>query len=484
MTLDPSEDKPPGGRPSFGRDLTVGSIPRHLILFSLPMLAGNLFQTAYSFINAFWVGKRLGDQALAAVTVSFPVVFVLASLANGMTIASTILVSQHFGARDMASVKRVVRNSTVLFTVLGAVLLVVGEILAPQILRAMNTPPDVLPLAVEYLRIFLLGVPMSVGAYSARSLLQGIGDSTTPLYFLAGSVLLTAGLDPVLMFGWLGMPKLGLNGTAWASGIAQLLTVVALVGWLRKRGNPVAPRWGWRGFHWPTAWTTITIGLPSALQQSVVSMGMTFVMGIVSGFGTDALAAFGAAMRVDQLAFMPAFAFGLAISPLAGQNIGANRHHRVRSIFLWGCLLSGGITLAVSVLVVSLPRAILSLFINGGPVMDIGENYLRTVAPFYLFFAIMFVSNGIINGSGHTLVTTIISLLSQWAFRVPIAYYLARRLGSVQGVWYAMAISFGVSMFSSLGYYLTGLWRRPVIRRRPPAPASSADLLGEETGEA
>jgi Na+-driven multidrug efflux pump len=228
---------------------------------------------------------------------------------------------------------------------------------------------------------------------------------------------------------------------------------------------------------------TVYIGGPSAVQQSVISLGMWFVMRIVNGFGMEATAAFGAAMRVDQLAFMPAFAVGLAVSPLAGQNIGANRPHRVRSIFLWGCLLSGGITLAVSLLVTLLPHAILHLFINDGPIMELGVHYLRTVAPCYVFFAIMFVSNGIINGSGHTLVTTIISLVSQWAIRVPVAYYLAGLLGSVQGVWYAMALSFGVSMSSSLCYYLTGLWRKPVIRRRPLPPASSAGALAEEESE-
>jgi Na+-driven multidrug efflux pump len=230
---------------------------------------------------------------------------------------------------------------------------------------------------------------------------------------------------------------------------------------------------------------TVYIGGPSAAQQSVISLGMTFVMGIVNGFGKDATAAFGAGMRVDQLAFMPAFAIGLAISPLAGQNIGANRTHRVRSIFRWGCLLSGGITLVVSLVVVLFARPILNVFVNAKDetIIANGVNYLHTVAPLYVFFAIMFVSNGVINGSGHTLVTTIISLVSQWAIRVPVAEYLSRHMKSVQGVWYAMALSFGVSMIASLCYYLTGLWRRPVIRRRPVPPPPPSEVLAEETAE-
>ena len=485
------EDKPIGGRPAFGRDLTVGSIPRHLIAFAAPMLVGNLFQTLYSFINAFWVGKFLGGDALAAITVSFPVVFLLAALANGMCTASTILISQHFGAKDMGAVRRVVSNSTVFFSMLGLLLLVAGEMLAPTILRWMGTPAEVQDIASNYLRIFLMGVPLSIGFYAMRSMLQGIGDSKTPLYFLAVSLALTAVLDPVLMFGWIRigpfrLPALGLDGTAWATNIAQATTLLALLAWLRKRKNLVAPYWGWRSFHWPTAWQTISIGAPAAAQQSLISLGMTFVMSIVNGFGAVATAAFGAGMRVDQLAFMPAFAIGLAVSPLSGQNIGAQKHHRVRGIFAWACLMSGSITAVVSIAVVVFARPILHLFVNDGPIMDRGADYLHTVAPCYVCLAIMFAAIGVINGSGHTLVATIISLVSQWVFRVPIAKMLSQYLGSVQGVWYAMGLSFAVSMVASLVYYLSGGWRKPVVRRHgapaapPPLPE---EALAEETGE-
>jgi putative MATE family efflux protein len=483
MTSEPGEDVPAAPAPSFGRDLTTGSIPRHLVAFSLPMLAGSALQTAYSFVNAIWVGQFLGKTALAAVTVSFPVVFVLIAVGAGLTLATTILISQHYGARDMPALRRVVDSSTVLIALLSLVLLVGGELMTPAILRAMDTPPDVLPPAIEYMRIFLLSLPLGFGLFLTRSMLQGIGDSTTPLYFQAGSVVLTAALDPVLMFGWLGAPALGLNGTAWATVISQAIALGALVVMLRRRGNPVAPVLRRRGFDWPTMGTTIRIGLPSAVQQSLISVGMVFVTGIVNSFGQDATAAFGAASRVDQLAFMPAMTFSLAVSTLAGQNLGANRPHRVRQVFLWGCLLSGGITLTASLLVVSAPRAMVRIFTDDPTVINLGADYLRIVGACYVFFAVMFVSNGIINGAGHTLVTTAISLVSLWVVRVPLAYWLSRRLGSIDGVWYAVALSFAVSMLSSLGYYLTGRWRRPVVRRRP-VPSTSADVFGDQTGEA
>ena len=475
---DDMKDRP---RPLSGRDLTTGSIPRHLIAFSLPMLAGSALQTAYSFVNAIWVGQFLGKTALAAVTVSFPVVFVMIALGAGLTLATNILISQHYGARDLPAVRRVVASSTALMGVLALALTFVGELLTPHILRAMDTPPDVLPLAAQYMRIFLLSLPLGFGLFLTRSMLQGVGDSTTPLYFQAAALGLNTVLDPLLMFGWLGLPALGLNGTAWATVIAQGLALAALVAMLRRRRNLVAPTLERGLLDWSTAWTTIRIGIPSAVQQSLISIGMVFVTGIINGYGADATAAFGAASRVDQLAFMPALTLSMAISTLAGQNIGAGRQHRVREVFWWGCALSGGITLICSVLVVALPRTMLRIFTNDATVIALGAHYLRIVGACYLFFAVMFVSNGIINGSGRTLVTTLISLVSLWVVRVPTAWWLSRRLGSIDGVWYAIAASFGVSMTVSLLYYASGRWRKSVARRPPPTPEQ---LIGEQTGEA
>jgi putative MATE family efflux protein len=480
QTQDNSPDKP---KSRFGRDLTTGSIPRHLVAFALPMLAGSALQTAYSFVNYIWVGQCLGPTSQAALMVSFPVVFVMIALGIGLTMATNILISQYWGARDMAAVRRVVHSSSVLIYALGVLFLVVGEVLAPAILRAMATPPEVLAAAIQYMRIVLLTLPLMFGLFLVRNMLQGIGDSTTPLYFQSGALLLNALLDPVLMFGWLGMPKLGLCGTAYASVIAQGLALVCLSVYLRKRNNPVAPAMGLSGFDWHTAWLTIQIGIPSAVQQALVAVGIVFVTGIVNGFGVTTMAAFGTASRVDQLAFMPAMTFSMAAATLAGQNIGAQRFGRIRQILFWGCLLSGGSTLLISLLVVSLPRLLLRIFTPDEAVIRLGIDYLRIVGGCYVFFAIMFISNGIINGSGHTLVTTVISVISLWVVRVPLAYWLSHRTGSVNSVGYAMALSFAVSMVASMAYYATGRWRRPVVKRRP-STAMPETVLVEETSEA
>jgi len=454
-----------------GRDLTTGSIPRHLLGFSLPMLVGNVLQTAYSLINAVWVGKFLGTAALAAITVSFPTVFVLVAVAGGLTMATNILISQAAGARDWARMRRVVQSSTVLSGGLALVILGMGLLFAESLLRLMNTPAEVLPLASQYLRIFFL----------IAAMLRGVGDSATPLYFQVVSVGLNAVLDPILMFGWLGMPRLDLNGTAVATVVSQVVALAALLIYIQRKQHAVAPDWRHLRADAETVWLNVKIGLPVAIQQSVVSLGQLFVIGLVNGFGETAVAAFGAAMRIDQVAFLPAMTIGMAVATVAGQNIGANRYARVRRVFASAVLMSAGITLACSALVVSLPGPLLRLFLNDPKVIAVGVRYLHIVGACYVLFAVMFASNGVINGAGHTLITTVITVFSLWIVRVPLATYLSRSLHNVVGVWYAMSASFATSMVISLAYYFSGRWKRPVVRRPPtlPAPAQAAADLQE-----
>ncbi|MDY7232926.1 MATE family efflux transporter [Hyalangium rubrum] len=473
-------------KPGFGRDLTTGSIPRHMVAFSIPMLLGSFLQTAHSFINAIWVGQFLGTPALATVTVSFPVIFFLFAIGMGLTMATSILVSQNYGARRMDEVRKVVDSSTLIIYSLAIVLTALGELFAPSILRAMDTPADIFDASVSYLRIFLLSLPFGFGLFLLRSLLQGVGDSKTPLYFQLVSVLFATILDPLLMLGWLGFPKLGLNGTAWATLISQIGVLVALVVWLRAKKSPVAPALPRLSHLGPTTGTMLRIGLPSAVQQSFISIGMVLVTGIVNGFGEEATAAFGAASRIDQIAFMPAMTFGMAISTLAGQNLGAGHHHRVKEIFLWGCLFSGGATLLISAVAVAFPDALLRIFVTDASVLELGVSYLHIVGASYVFFGLLFVSNGIINGAGHTLTTTVFSLISLWVIRVPVAYWLSRHMGNVKGVWYALALSFVVSLSVSMAYYFSGRWKRSLVKKAPAGPAAQnpAEVFGHETGEA
>ncbi|HEY3416321.1 MAG TPA: MATE family efflux transporter [Armatimonadota bacterium] len=460
-----SESQPQPANQHISTDLTVGSIPRQLVAFAVPMLAGSLLQTGYSLINAFWVGKFLGPSALATVTVSLPVVFVLISLAAGLTLATNVLIAQYAGARDWKGIKRTVQTSIVFINGLSLLLLALGLLFARWLLVIVQTPPEIIDMATSYLRIFLWTLPFFFAIFLIGSMLRGIGDSRTPVYFQAVSVVINAVLDPLLMFGWLGFPKLGLNGTAWATIISQIIAVIALLIYVDRRRPLVAPEWHRLCIDGETTRRLVMIGFPSALQQSMVSTSMVFITRYVSAFGTTADAAFGAALRIDQVSFLPALTIGLAVSTLTGQNIGAGRLERVRETLWWGMLLSGVICGIITIAVIATPATFLRAFISDPQVITIGAGYLRIVGFTYVLYAVMFASNGVINGAGHTLTTTVVTLLALLGIRVPLAYYLSHALESVTGVWIAMTISVAVGMLLSLAVFFTGRWKRPVVRR-------------------
>jgi putative MATE family efflux protein len=448
------------------------------------MLLGSVLHTAYSFVNAIWVGQKLGTAAMAAVTISFPVVFVLTAVAMGLTMATSILAAQAYGAKDWARMRRVVQNSTVLVTVATIICLGLGQLYCREILVAMNTPPDMLDMATDYMRIFLLTMPATFGIFLTGALLRGIGDSKTPLYFQAVSVVLTAVLDPFLMFGWLGFPKLGLNGTAVATIISSSLAFISLAVYMQRKDSLVAPDWLHLRCDFKTSWLIMKIGVPSMIQQALVSISMVVVIGIVNRFGEATAAAYGAASRIDQLAFMPALNIGASVSTLAGQNIGAGKFHRVHQVFRWGILISGAITITASIIAMTMPAQLLRIFLSDPAVIAIGVPYLRIVGAGYVFFSVMFISNGVINGAGHTFITTIFSLISLWIVRVPLATYLSGRMQKPEGIWYAMVISFAVGMMVSVIYYLSGRWKHalkggPMADRGVFAGLDSGDPLPE-----
>jgi len=436
------------------------------------MLAGAALQNAYAIVNGVWVGQCLGEDALAAVTAGFPVIFVLTSAAMGLTMAANVLVSQAFGARDIDRVRLVVRNAVVLAMVIGILLLVIGHIATPSLLRAMNTPPQVFALSCGYLRVFLFTIPLSFGVFLIAAMLRGVGDSTTPLYFQGGAIIATGILDPILMFGWLGLPRLELMGTAYASILAQGVSLLALVVHVHRSGHIVAPDWRHLRADRRTTWMLLKVGVPIAVQQTLVSVCVGVVVSLVAQFGSAAVAAYGACLRIEQLALLPALTLGMAISTISGQNIGAGRYDRVREVFRWGLLLSGGITVVVMALALSAPGLLMRMFIGEPDVIRIGVGYLRIVALGYLCFATMFASNGVINGSGQTFMTTLFTVAALWAVRVPVAVCLSRSLGRVEGVWYGIVIGFAAGMIISLTYYMSGRWRRSIPVVRPARPAT------------
>ncbi|MBF0544145.1 MAG: MATE family efflux transporter [Candidatus Riflebacteria bacterium] len=452
-----------------GTDLTTGSIWRHLIVFSVPMLVGSLMQTAYSVINAIWVGNGLGAESMAAIAVSFPLIFLLVAVVNGLSMGSSVLVSQHYGAKNLDKVTEVINNAFVIGLLISGISMVVGYYGAEPILKLNGTPTEVLPIAASYMRYFVGTFPSMFGIFMLAACLRGTGDSKTPLYFQAGGLLVACILDPVLMFGWLGAPKMGLNGAALATILAQTGGFLGLLYYLHRKRHLARPRL--RGFRLDrgTIWLILVIGVPSTLQQALVSVGMVLIIGLVNGFGKDAVAAYGAAMRIDQIAFMPAMTIGMAISTVAGQNIGAGLFDRVKRTFWVGVALGVISTLPATLLALVVPEVILRLFLQEPEVLNIGCHYLHIMGLGYLIFSIMFVSNGVINGAGKTFVTTLVSLIALWGIRIPLATYLSKTSLHIEGIWYSIVFSSFIGMSISLLYFASGRWRVKLVSPNKPS---------------
>jgi putative MATE family efflux protein len=454
----------------FGRDLTVGSIPRHLLAFSLPMLMGNMLQSGYSIINMIWVGNIVGENGLGATAVSFPIIFILIGLGAGATMATSVLVAQYYGAKNYERVRKVVDNSVSIAATLGVVLTTVMILCSNLLLRLMDTPEPIFPMASSYLKISLAGFILLYMMFVISSILRGIGDTVTPLMFMGMAVILNAILDPLMIMGIGPFPKMGLNGAAWASLIAQAIGLISILIYLKRKNQLITIRFNKLTFDKHITWLIFKIGFPSTIQQSLVSIGQVFVTTYVNFFGPAAIAAFGAAGRIDMVATMPAIAIGMAATALTGQNLGAGKPERVKEIFksafIMGTIISG----FVALIAVSFPGLILSMFIHHEPVLAIGIHYLRIVAPCYLLFALMFVSNGVVNGAGQTMVTMLFSLLSLWIVRVPLAAYLSQHTSlGVNGIWWAMSAGFVVTSAVSYWYYLSGRWKKSAQKIQAPA---------------
>lgn len=455
----------------FGKDLTTGSIPRHLLNFSIPMLLANLLQTGYSIINTIWVGNKVGDNAVGAAQVSFPIVFMLISLASGATLATTILVSQYYGAKDFKMVEKVVNNSFSIAIIMGVVLTVVGILASDAILRLMDTPQEIFSMASSYLKISLAGFVLIFLTFLITSILRGIGDTKTPLIFMAVGVAMNAVLDPLMIIGIGPFPKMGLDGAAYASLIAQAAAFVMAMIYLSRKNHFVAINLKKLTLDRKLTYVIFKLGFPSMVQQSLVSISSAFITGFVNAFGATATSAFGAAARIESLVFMPAMSFGMAASALAGQNLGAGKPERVKDVFKWGIIMTSVVTLVLSGLIVAFPKLLLSMFVQETEVLDIGIGYLRIVGCFYIVFAIMFISNGIINGAGKTMATMIFTIVTLWVVRVPLSAILSKTGLQISGIWISIDIGFTVGLIISLSYYFTGKWRKSaVIRQSAPEP--------------
>ena len=275
------------------RDLTKGSVGKNILRFAMPMLVGNMFQQLYTFVDQIIVGRYLGKEALAAVGASFPVIFTLIALIIGIATGGTIVISQFFGARDYDRVKRAIDTIFIVMGVFAVIMTVVGISFSEQIFRMIKLPQELMPLANNYLTIYVSGLVVFFGYNGVAAILRGLGDSTTPLYFLILATFINISLDLlfIVKLGW------GIEGAAFATIIAQGTAFIAAIFYLNRNHELIRFNIREFTFDWEIFKQSLRIGLPTGLQQTFVALGMMALMGIVNGFGTNVVAGYTAAGR-------------------------------------------------------------------------------------------------------------------------------------------------------------------------------------------
>ncbi|MFA5818158.1 MAG: MATE family efflux transporter, partial [Bacteroidales bacterium] len=383
---------------------------------------------------------------------------IMVSMIIGLVMGTTVVISQYFGAKDFVKVKRAIDTMYIYSAIAGIIATVIGLIISEPLLRLLGLPEDIMPQAVQYLRIYLSGIIIFFGFNGTSAVLRGLGDSKTPLYFLI--VATVANIILVLLF--VAVFKWGVAGAAYATLIANGLAFGLAIYWLNKTHKLI--KIAIKGLHFDREIfrQSINIGLPTGIQQTLVAMGALALMGIVNKFGTNVIAGFSVASRLDALAMIPAMSFSQALSTFVGQNIGANKPERIRAGLIATLKMSGIVTIVTTIFVVFGGHILMSLFTNDSEVVRIGNQYLTIVSSFYIMFTLMFIFNGVTRGAGDTLIPMFFSLLSLWIIRIPMAWFLSGKIGAT-GIWWAIPAGWLVGLALSYFYYKSGRWKKKTV---------------------
>jgi putative MATE family efflux protein len=432
-------------------------------------MLSNLFQTLYNFADRLWLG-RWSSVGIAAVQISFPLVFLTISVASGFTVAGMALIAQYTGAERQEDANLAAGQVLVFCAILAAVMAAVGVALAGPIMSLMGAEPDLTVAATSYLQIIFAGAPLVFSTFLVAAMLNGIGDTVTPMILMGVSVGANILLDPLFIFGWGPFPAWGVQGAAVATVLSRGL--VALFGFYLLFSGRLGIHI--RAAHLKPRWSIIrriaSIGSMSSIGQAGSALGFTIMNGALARLGTDVISAFGIGTSFISIVLMPATGMGQATATMVGQNLGASKPERARRVAWDAMLISSVILLIAAAIVIPFRPHLIRVFMDDPEVVRIGVRMLLLVGFAFPLMGIIQVMMGVYQGSGHTGYSMFFGLFRLWALRLPLLYLLAYWLSwGADGVWWAMFWSNLGAAFVSLGCFLTGNWTHRVIRDAPGA---------------
>ena len=472
MAADATKAKPARG------DLTQGHIGSTLLKFALPTLVSSILQSLNGTVNAIWVGRFLGEDALAATSNANMIMFLLMAFVFGFGMAATVLIGQAFGRKDIDAARRVIGTAIGSFLLVAAAIAIAGWTFSPGLLKLLATPAGAAPLALAYLRVIFIAMPAILILVLLMMGMRGAGDALTPLWFMLVAVVLDSGLNPVFILGLGPAPKLGIAGSATATVIANYTALTGLLVTMYARDLPLRLRGReLRYLFCDTALlkTIIAKGIPMGLQMIAISASALAMIGLVNREGVDTTAAFGVAMQLWTYLQMPAMALGAAVSAMAAQNIGAGKWDRVGSITRSGVIFALLITGVLVVLLAVADRPALTLFLGGSsPALPIARHIQLLATWSFLLMGVTMVLFGTVRANGAVIGPLIILIIGLIPVRLGFALGAYGWL-KADALWLSFPVSSLANISMAIAFYLHGGWKK--ARMLPPP---TADELLEE----
>lgn len=448
-----------------------GPIFSSLVKLSLPIMVSQFMQTLYNLADTFWVGK-VGAEAVAAISLSFPLIFLMISVAAGLTIAGTALIAQYQGAGDIKQVEKMAGQLISFIGAFSILVSVVGFLWARDLLSLMGAAPEIIDPATGYLKIIFAGMPFMFGFFIFSASLRGIGDTMTPAVMMFSSVILNIILDPVLIFGLGPFPAMGVEGAAVATIFSRAVVAIYAIYIFANGSRGIQLKYQNMIPDWPTIKMIIRIGLPSSIEQSMVSLGQLFMTTLVASFGTITLAAFGIVNRLISIPVILAMGFSAATTTMVGQNIGADQKKRAERTALVSITTVFTSLTLIGAFFMIFPEWSIGVFNREPGVLRDGQAYLLAVAWNFGFIGVLNAVNGVFKGAGKTIPPMIISTTNLWIFRVLLAFLLSRTLGwGTAGLWWAVAISNIAGALLGVIWLKVADWSEKVIGTRENNPA-------------
>lgn len=442
--------------------MTEGSVVKNILFFSVPLILGNLLQQLYNTVDSIIVGNYVGSNALAAIGSSTSLVYLLIAFSQGVSVGAGVVISQRLGQRNKKGVQVSVHTALALAGILGIILTVGGILFSKEILLWMNTPEEVLTDAVTYLRLYSAGMVFNVIYNMAAGILNAAGNSRRSLGYLAIASVTNLILDLVFIVGM----KMGIAGAAIATNIGQMISCLLAIWFLVRTQTDYKVYLNKIKIHKSTAGLIIKIGLPTGFQNMVISLSNILVQSSVNSFGANAIAGFGAYMKVDGFNVLPVTSFGMAATTFVGQNFGAGKLERVKR-GMWMTLGIGILyTIITGVLLLTFSETIMQLFSHDPAVIAYGQQAMRFFCPFYWVLSILHALSGTVRGTGKSIPPMVVLLISLCLFRVLWVQFVMPNIALIEGIFMLYPISWTIGSGLMILYTWKGQWLIDYEKRR------------------